>query len=505
MNTPFNKSIAVKLLLIVLGLYGIVTLTVTTGHFFLEYRQHKDKISDNLNQIQQAFEGGFTDSIWKMDQEALEAAVRGIIKIPSIEGIKILNTENKFLATCGIFKDNNQIKFSDPTINVLGETDPFFYDKKYPWDLFEHSFSLEKKDSKGNFFLGRATIYSSSAIIYDYMKLQLILLTLNMVFTLTFFAIVLSWAVKRYLGKPLGTLAKATKNVNLDNLASFSVAVKAPEGSELKILEDSFTEMIQNLSQSVEERKATEEELEEALIESEDLRYKAEEANRLKTAFLASLGHEIRTPMNGILGFANLLQDDDITGDEQAQYIKTIQKSGKRMLHILNDLIDISKIESEQIHLAKEKTSVNNLLTDLYVFFRSQAAAKNIDFSYSKSLPDEESFIEIDKVKIYQVLSNLLSNALKFTEHGKICFGYTKKENILEFYVKDTGIGIAPDLHSVIFERFRQIETDYSQKHEGAGLGLAISQAFIKKHNGEIRLESEPHQGSTFYFTLPYK
>lgn len=507
MRPSIRKSIASKLLIVVLVLYATVTLCVTSAHVLMEYHYHKNNIKNGLTHIQQAFEGGLSDSLWKMDQEALSAAVKGSLKIPSVIGIKVTNAEEKLVAVGGIFDKKTTLEDQKITVNILGfEPEAIsFKPHKYKWELFSHSFTLHHNGTNDDFLLGQATLYSSAASIFTNMKLQLLLLILNVLFTVITFGVSLIWAVRHYLGTPLGKLANAAKNVNLDNLSSFSAGIKPPKGSELQLLEESFTTMIHDLSQSVEERKATEEELEEALIESEDLRHQAEEANKLKTAFLASLGHEIRTPMNGILGFANLLQDEDLTGEEQEEYIHTIKKSGKRMINIINDLIDISKIESGQIYLSKEKTSANSLLLDLYNFFKAQAAAKNLDFSFSRSLPEDESFLEIDKLKIYQVLTNLLSNALKFTEKGKICFGYTKKENALEFYVKDTGIGIEPTLHNIIFERFRQIETDYAKEHEGSGLGLAISQAFVKAHNGEIKLESELGKGSYFYFSLPYQ
>lgn len=231
----------------------------------------------------------------------------------------------------------------------------------------------------------------------------------------------------------------------------------------------------------------------------------AEESDRLKTAFVASISHEIRTPMNGLLGFANLLHDIDLTDKDNAEYIQIIKDSGKRMLTIINDLIDVSKIEASQVELRLKKISVNALLDELYHNFKLKVEMKNITFECVKGLPDSESFLLMDKDCILKVLNHLLTNAIKFTDKGGIVFGYTKKEEGFEFFVKDSGIGIAADVQALIFERFRQLDDSYSKKYEGAGLGLNIAKSYVEMHGGSIGLESTKGEGSCFYFVLPEK
>lgn len=232
---------------------------------------------------------------------------------------------------------------------------------------------------------------------------------------------------------------------------------------------------------------------------------KAEEADKLKTAFLAGLSHEIRTPMNGILGFSELLKDGSMSKAEQKEYISIIERSGKRMLSIINDLIDISKIEAGHITLDKIPTSINKILDEVYDFFKPQADQMGLQFTRFKTLEETDSIINIDKGKIIQVLTNLINNAFKFTDKGEISFGYDLKQGNLEFYVKDTGIGIASDMKELVFERFRQADINMTRKHEGSGLGLSISKAFIEQHAGKIWVDSIHGEGSTFYFSLPYE
>ena len=246
------------------------------------------------------------------------------------------------------------------------------------------------------------------------------------------------------------------------------------------------------------ERKKAEQELINA-------KEKAEESDRLKSAFLANMSHEIRTPMNGILGFAELLKTPSLSGDEQMEYIRIIKKSGERMLNIINDIVDISKIEAGQVKVFVSETKLNEQTEFLYSFFKPEVDKKGIRLILRNGLPDQDAILNTDKEKLYAVLTNLIKNAIKFTSQGYIEFGYVKKGNVLEYYVKDTGFGIPADRQQAIFERFIQADIADSRAFQGAGLGLSISKAYVEMLGGEIRVESDEDKGSAFYFTIPYK
>lgn len=231
---------------------------------------------------------------------------------------------------------------------------------------------------------------------------------------------------------------------------------------------------------------------------------KAEEGDRLKSAFLANMSHEIRTPMNGILGFAELLKKPNLTGEEQQDYIKIIEKSGARMLNIINDIIDISKIEAGLMKLSITESNVNEQIDYIYTFFKPEVEARGMKISIKNSLPTCESSIATDREKLYAILTNLVKNAIKYSHEGSIEIGYDKKGNSLEFYVKDTGIGIPQNRHEAIFERFIQADISDKMAHQGAGLGLSITKAYVEMLGGKIWVESKEGVGSTFYFTLPY-
>lgn len=253
----------------------------------------------------------------------------------------------------------------------------------------------------------------------------------------------------------------------------------------------------------ISEKKLAEQKLNKQNEELKIAKEKAEESDRLKSAFLANVSHEIRTPMNGIMGFTELLKDTSISKSSQEEYLSIIQQSGARMLNTINDIIDISKIEAGQMKVHKEVTHINNLLDEVYSFFSNEVNSKNLRFFISKKLPEKESSVFTDKIKLYAILINLIKNSIKFTLKGTVEFGVSKKKKYLEFYVKDTGIGIPENKQSIIFSRFGQINQDLNTPFEGSGLGLAISKAYAEMLGGSIWFKSRKGEGSSFYFTLP--
>ena len=234
---------------------------------------------------------------------------------------------------------------------------------------------------------------------------------------------------------------------------------------------------------------------------------KAELSDKLKTAFLANMSHEIRTPMNGILGFAELLKQPNLSGEEQQEFIEIIEKSGARMLTIINDIIDISKIEAGLMKLDIKEVKIDDITDFIYDFFKPETEKKGLVLTYKNSLLPEECIVKTDHAKIEAILINLVKNAIKFTHNGTIEFGVNRKNNRespkLEFYVKDTGIGIPKERHDAIFERFIQADINDKYAYQGAGLGLSISKAFVEMLKGKIGVESEMGKGSIFYFTIP--
>jgi signal transduction histidine kinase len=231
---------------------------------------------------------------------------------------------------------------------------------------------------------------------------------------------------------------------------------------------------------------------------------KAEESDRLKTAFLHNVSHEIRTPMNAIIGFSSLLNEPDLREAERQQYTEIIFQSSNQLLSIINDIVDVANIESGLVKVNLARIDLNFSMKSLDEQFSFSQKQYKIPISLSYGLPDEEAIILTDTTKLIQILSNLINNSIKFTKEGKIEFGYTLKDNWLEFFVKDTGIGIPPDSIDKIFDRFYQVDRTISRQFGGTGLGLSICKAYVELLGGKISVASSTGEGTTFSFTIPY-
>lgn len=243
--------------------------------------------------------------------------------------------------------------------------------------------------------------------------------------------------------------------------------------------------------------------IEMELIRSKE---KAEESDRLKTAFLANMSHEIRTPLNGIIGFSNLLFDEGIENNEKKEFISTINNCSNQLLTIISDIIDISKIESKQVEISVKScniTAILNSLKTIYTQERDRSEKHNISIILDIPHHDIDFYVDTDEVRVKQILTNLLGNALKFTDSGEIRFGYTIKNNFVEFFVKDTGVGIPSQDIEIIFERFRQSNPQRDKLYGGTGIGLSICKGLVDLLNGEIWVESDLGRQTTFYFTIP--
>lgn len=267
------------------------------------------------------------------------------------------------------------------------------------------------------------------------------------------------------------------------------------KAKEIEVQNEEYQQLNEELIQTNEE-----------LIEAKE---RAEQSDRLKTAFLQNMSHEIRTPMNAIMGFAELLIEEFDDKEKLAEFSQIINQRCSDLLDIINEILDVAKIESGQLPVNLEECKIDALFSEISLFFKEfqkRQDKQHLNFTVNLSYNMSDSVILVDKVKLKQILINLISNAFKFTEKGEIKIGCKVDDNKrLIFYVSDTGIGIPVDKQNFIFERFTQIESGHDRKYGGTGLGLSIAKGLVHLLGGEIWVDSELHKGSTFYFTFSYK
>ncbi len=265
-----------------------------------------------------------------------------------------------------------------------------------------------------------------------------------------------------------------------------------------------ISSMVDGLQGAIHSEKKIGVQLHEEMKLHQSARIKAEESDRLKTAFLANMSHEIRTPMNSILGFADLLKRPGLSGERQEEFIRIIEKSGARMLNIINDIVDISKIEAGLVDVNMEETNIDDLVQGVHELLYLEAKKKGLEFVVQQSSAEAPLLVVTDSEKLFAILVNLVKNAIKYTDQGSIEFWYTCGDE-LTFFVKDTGIGIPADRQESVFERFVQADIEDRHARQGAGLGLSISKAFVEMLGGKIWLESMEGEGTLFCFTIPLK
>ncbi|MDX9882349.1 MAG: ATP-binding protein [Prolixibacteraceae bacterium] len=288
--------------------------------------------------------------------------------------------------------------------------------------------------------------------------------------------------------------------IRFDSIETIEYALEVEKGTamfEMRIAKLNEESVI-SIARDITKRKIAEIKLEEA-------KNKAEESDRLKSAFLANISHEIRTPMNAIIGFSKMVSSPDFSMDEKNKFLEIIISNGKLLMTLINDMISLSKIESNQVDLVKSNCLVNDMLVLMYKEFMQEVKEnQKVVLKLRNENANPKFSIYTDQSLLKEILEKLLDNALKFTERGTVEFGYrTLKDGQIEFFVKDTGIGIAEEDLDKIFVRFHQLDNRTTRNYEGTGLGLSIAQHYVMLLGGKLKVSSKPGVGSTFYFSLP--
>jgi len=507
LSVDFRNSITTQLLRVIFGLYLVVTIILTSIQMSLEYKSVKDEISEEIQQINKIHNTGISKALWTFNTPLLKSILEGMTQIPSVIGIK-LEYGNELHAE-GIIQDGGANK-------IYRSNSPHEYNGGLLTSLIATSFDVVYIEDEVSSKVGVATIYTNSKVVFDRVKYGFVLIIVSAIIKTMFLWGIFYYFMGKILTQPLSEFTAATRKIDLDDLSSSKISIKAKEKSELKILEHAFNEMIDNLSHSRNNlanvnnhlelliSKRTKD-LEKEIKKRKAAQSKAELASESKSLFLANMSHEIRTPMNGIIGTLDLLGREELN-EYQEKLVRIAGSSVHHLLSLINDILDISKYEAGKIFLEDIDFNLSQFVVDVHSVFAIKAKENNISLIYTLDHAAPE-WISCDRTRLYQVLTNLLSNAVKFTQQGqvklevKVCKS-EKNKAILRFEVSDTGIGIKKDSLKKVFESFEQADNSTTRKFGGTGLGLALSQRLISLMGSEIKVESNYGEGSLFYFNL---
>jgi len=477
-----NLLIVILILVIILIVlfYNRYTIRKKTNKMLTDKNIQINRINQDLRKLNNELEKRVKERTQNLEDEILERkqaekiqrvlfkiaraanttiTLKDLLSVIQLEVSKILDLRNFFIALYD--KDRDRLSL------------PYFVDEKDQYDSFPEGKTLTS---------------------YVIRKKQMVLLKRDDIDQL-----VISGEID-----PIGTMCKVWLGVPLRSeggiIGAFVVQSyeneHAFDKNDIKVLEfiaDQIGIMI--------ERKSNEEKLKLA-------KDAAEESDRLKTSFLTNMSHEIRTPMNAIIGFSNLLLKPELSQHKKTEYVAIIRNNSGALLKIIDDIIDTARMEVGEIRIEEENIKLNSIMDEILTAseeMKSKEGKKHLDLVLKKGEPDEQFKVKTDPHRIRQILSNLISNSIKFVDKGYIEFGYRIEGDDLLFYVKDTGIGIPQNKQEFIFEPFRQAEETYTRKYGGTGLGLTICKNLLMMFGGKIWLESEIGKGTTFYFTIPYK
>ena len=508
-HVNLKHSIATRLLRVIFGLYLVVTIILTGTQMYAEYQLTSETVLDEIKQLEKTYGPGLGNALWTYNNDGLRSLLIGMYEISSVAGVKI--EYEKSINAIGAIEDNEgEIVLYGPDNKIVEKETAHVFT-----GYIRHEFPIEyKKNSADVITVGAGVIYTSTRIIFNRVKDGFVLIVLGAILKTLFLWFIFIYFIRKMLAKPLGELAATTDAVDFNNLIPNKVDLGGEKDDELHVLQDSFNNMLYKLELSKQQIDGYSNNLEEIIkertekLESEirvrkEAQDLSEKANEYKSMFIANISHEIRTPMTSIYGMVRLLSTSELNS-HQHDKLEIIERNCERLLLIINEILDFSKLESGTDKIVNVKINLHNFISGVVESVQLLADEKKLNINIDiQNVPDE---IVIDTVKLAHVLTNLVGNAIKFTEQGVIritvqpdTFNYT----LLNFSVKDTGIGISKDDQKNLFEAFTQVDGALSRKYSGTGLGLAISNKYIDLMGGKIWVESHLGEGSTFYFTLP--
>jgi signal transduction histidine kinase/CheY-like chemotaxis protein len=510
---PIKDTIAARLLKVAFSFYLILAVTVTVAHIAAEYVHTRSLVLRELEILAQTFRPTLERALWEMNNNQLQSTLTGIMRLPNIVGMEIVNHKGIYLGEMG-----EVLHLSDSAItnNMDANESGIFFSS----GLFCKTFQINHMRGDISFLVGVVTIYSSRNVVINRLKYSIAILIINAIIKIIGFWILFLLISKSLLSRPLAEFTHAAEQLQLDNLENVKIDIHTKGNNELKILEIAFKGMIRNLLQTrtelyknkelleirVAERTAELQESRETLKMAKE---KAESASQAKSMFLANMSHELRTPLNSILGFSRLMTHEKNLNSGQIKNLEIINRSGEHLLNLINNVLDISKIEVGRVELEESPLDLFHLMQEMQSLMAMRAHEKGLDFTLEQS-PVLPRNIAADGGKLRQVLLNLIGNAIKFTTRGAVILRamtvQIEKESSeqvrIRFEVEDSGPGIREEERERIFAPFVQVG-EQAPMEAGTGLGLAISKQYVELMGGLIGVAGETGKGSVFYFEIP--
>jgi two-component system sensor histidine kinase EvgS len=502
-----NQSLSIQILKSIFNFYFLVAIVITISQILLEYRNTRNKILVELSSLEKSFEESIAKSIYREEEDTYAQIAKGVLSNRFVVGVHFTDPEEKKIVQIGV---------KGKTSDDLSKTDD---------GIIVHKFKLQTE--QGEFdseFIGYAYFFSHTNLIVNDIKYGVVLIFLNGVIKTLILWFIMIFFISKFLEKPLQIFNKAIDRMDTNELKP--VTLKFKNENELSSLKDSFNKLIKNLSVTRNEYKNIVKELEQKNIDlvyykkhledsvterTKDLieaRNEAQRAHKLKSRFIANISHELRTPLNHILGFTELIKTGNYNHSLNKDFSESIRSSGQYLLNLINDILDLSKIESGKININPGPGSLDDILNQAYQIFKQKSDKKSLKYIIEKDPLMPNTFV-FDSTKIRQVLFNIIGNAIKFTDKGfiKIFVSYKIKDKDkgqcdLYFSIEDSGIGIPKKYQEDIFIPFTQLDRN-NLTGEGTGLGLSISKQLIEKMGGKIWIEENYPKGSTFKFIIP--
>ncbi len=497
------SSIRQKIIVIILA---VTMISLVIGFSFEGYSNNQRLRKDLINNISldaKLIADYAVPTILFDDENGARSILDKLNNIPSVLHGDILNEKGKIFAE--YYKDSRNDSAAYHNFETLPGGNKNF--------ISISEFIVSEKEK-----IGKVNLIASTDIIKEKTRDHLKLIVFIFIVT-SLIAIFLAFILERIISQPILNLSKITKEIQ--NSGDFTVRVSKVSHDETGLLYDSFNDLLKSIEARkaerdlaeatlLKERENLEARVKERTTELISAKERAEESDKLKSSFLANMSHEIRTPLNAILGFSNLLTDSASSHTERLEYIKMMDASGSDLVKLIDDILDISRIEANQVKVSLADCQINELTNEVFETFRQALQSETSESAATPVLkvpdPETDFVMYTDRLRLKQILSNILSNAIKFTPEGSIEFGYFADEvnKRITFFIKDTGIGIPFIKIESIFDRFTKVADVKTKHYRGTGLGLSIALKLTQMLKGEIKVESEEKKGSIFYVSFPY-